>query len=163
MEKVADNAKVFLDSCEAGAACDDAAMTSLSDFFTKEFNQGGNVFGSDPVREVPEVGLDPLREPWPEISEEEIEAVMNIGKEYSEPINWDDLIDVEDLPLDIGVEDSAVSAIEGTDGALSAIGEGFLDFSAANLEVFGVDAAEMSAEELIALGLLADIGLGAAF
>ena len=104
-----------------------------------------------------------LLDDWQPLSKSEIEAITNSGDKYSDPNSWtEDLIDVEDLPLDIGVEDSAFSAIEGANEALAGAGDAFLDFSAANLEMLGVDAAEMSVEELIAYGLLADVGLVAA-
>ena len=94
---------------------------------------------------------------WQPIDNSDIEA---IGEKYSDPNWWTkDLIDVEDLPLDIGVNDSAASAIDGASEALSGLGDGFLDFSAGNLEMLGIETAEMSTEELIAAGLAADLGL----
>ena len=46
-ENLADGSECFLDSCSVGAGYDEAGMTSLKDMF----DQGGNVFAADPVRD----------------------------------------------------------------------------------------------------------------
>ena len=94
---------------------------------------------------------------WQPLDNSDIEA---IGEKYSDPNWWTkDLIDVEDLPLNIGADDSAVSAIDGATEALSGLGDSFLGFSEGNLEMLGFETAEMSTEEIIAASLAADLAL----
>ena len=99
-----------------------------------------------------------LLDEWATISDSAIEDITNSAMSGIDKKNFVDF-DLLDADLGLGVEDSAVSAIDGASEALSGLGDGFLDFSAGNLEMLGIETAEMSTEELIAAGLAADLGL----
>ena len=130
-----------------------AAFEAYSEAFDGVYEDGIEALG-----EGADGGVELLDE-WPAISDSAIGDILSDSAMSGiDKINFVDL-DLLDEDLGLGGEDLAASAIDGATDLLSGLGDGLMDMSVANLEMLGFDTATMSAEEIVAAALVADLAV----